>query len=585
MSSSSSNSDSENDQTEFVVSLSLKEGRHINHPGTPNPNHATFAQVQKKKKWPEDLWGSGTLIYSLHEPLCCLGPPQEPGDRTLRFDSKFESGNLMFAYLLAPDVYHLVLEYDRNGSGSCQWFYFEMSNIRRSTKYQFYISGFHKNSGVYKNGSKVFWYSRKQFEKSGIGWSRGGSNYGYGVTVKKKKSKRATLQFQMKFPYDDDTVYMCYALPYTYTDLQNNIEQWKRTAKCSVQATVLCQTVGRKDCPRLTMTNRNSDISDRDKQCILLTGRIHPGESNGSYVLHGLIDFLVSAHPAASYLMDHYIFEVIPMINIDGVVEGCYRTDQISVTDLNRMWTSPDPVQHPVLCAVKDLVAEISKERKVAVYIDFHGHSRLHGTFAYGCPNLDDPDLVNSEKVFPRMLSYLSDAFSWGHCVFSFPKERKAASRIVMRKEFEIVQSFTIESSFGGIDSGPRANILYDEAIWKELGKKCGESIYHLVAKDTSPLFQFVSRELALMSRLETETKDDEAVTVDVQFAPLEPDVSAHTEVGMISRQRGTHGSMANNLLRLRQPTTFLTASAHTITDMPPECIRPRWGRMQFGSR
>ena len=585
MSSSSSNSDSENEQTELAASYSLKEWRHIEHPGKPNPNHATFAQMQKKKKWPDDLWGSGTLVYNLYDPSGSLGPPQEPSDRVLRFDSKFESGNLLFAYQLAPDVYHLVLEYDRNGSGSCQWFYFEMSNVRRSTKYQFYISGFHKNSGVYKTGSKVFWYSKKQYENSGIGWSRGGSNYGYGVTVKKKKSKRATLQFQMKFPYDGDTVYLCYALPYTYTDLQNSIERWKSSATCSVQSSVLCQTVGKKDCPLLTMTNKNSQKKDEDKECILLTGRIHPGESNGSYVLHGLIDFLVSSHPAASFLMDHFIFQVIPMINIDGVVEGCYRTDQISVTDLNRMWTSPDPVQHPVLCAIKALVADISKERRVAVYIDFHGHSRLHGTFAYGCPNPDDPELVNSERVFPRMLSYLSDAFSWGHCVFSFPKERKAASRIVMRKEFDIVQSFTIESSFGGIDNGPRANVLYDESIWKELGKKCGEAIYHLVAKYASPLFQFVTKELALISPTATESRDSDETVVDVRFAPPTHETGQPVETGMTTRPRGVQGSMSNNMVKLRHPTSFLSANTQSITETAPKYVAPTWGQMQFTPR
>jgi hypothetical protein len=37
------------------------------------------------------------------------------------------------------------------------------------------------------------------------------------------------------------------------------------------------------------------------------------------------------------------------------------------------------------------------------------------------------PQLREDEKMFPRALAFLSDALAWNHCVFSFPKERKAA--------------------------------------------------------------------------------------------------------------------------------------------------------------
>ena len=131
-------------------------------------------------------------------------------------------------------------------------------------------------------------------------------------------------------------------------------------------------------------------------------------------MVHGLLDFLLSGAPEANEILDRTIVKCVPMMNIDGVVAGFYRIS-LHKFDLNRMWTTPDQVMHPVVYETKRLIQEIAKKREIAIYIDFHGHSRLHGTFAYGCPNDDDPLLRNKEKTWPRVVSFLCDAFSWNH--------------------------------------------------------------------------------------------------------------------------------------------------------------------------
>ncbi|KAK8854047.1 hypothetical protein M9Y10_016597 [Tritrichomonas musculus] len=506
----SSDSGSDDEQYTFVPHESIKDVLTIIHKGKPPKEPQPFAMGSNKKvRWPVDLWDSGTLIYSIENPNINLKPPVVRTDKTLRFNSRFESGNLSLAYQLSPDTYHLILEYDKNKSGSCQWFYFQMKNVRKDIKYTFYISGFHKGTTVDHGGLKVFWYSEKRAKERGISWSRGGYNYEYGITLRDSSRKRASLQFKISFPYDNDTVYLCYALPYTYSDLQRNIIKWQKNHFSIFSSTILCQTLGGRDCPLITITSPRN-IAENNNNYLFFTARVHPGESNGSYVLHGLIDFLLSDHPAAKYLVSKYIIKIVPMLNIDGVVEGFYRIG-LSCVDLNRVWQDPNPTLHPVITATKNLIKQLSTNGKIAVYIDFHGHSRLNGCFAYGCPNNIAPhkdevflncseSLINTEKLLPRIISFLSDAFSWGSCQFSYPKERKAASRIVIRKEFGIVQSFTVESSFGGIISGPRAGVLYDEIIWKELGSKCGEGVYHLLTKNSSPLASYVEREIMLIT-------------------------------------------------------------------------------------
>ena len=544
----------------------LKGSCHFIIRGEPPKQHSTFSTLIADPVWPEDLWTSGTLVYDIRHEEKCLGPPESRDDRTLRFDAKFESGNLAQAFRLSDDSYHCILEYDPNASGSCQWFYFKVTNMRREIKYTFYISGFHKGKSLYCNGARIFWYSAKQAREKNISWSRGGSNYAYAVTKKVKTKKRASLQFQIQFPYEDDEVCLCYALPYTYSDLLRSIDGWMAKAKPGwMRVDKHCDTEGGRDCPILTITNPNSPIKEEDKKCFFITGRIHPGESNSSYMVHGLLDFLLSGAPEANEILDRTIVKCVPMMNIDGVVAGFYRIS-LHKFDLNRMWTTPDQVMHPVVYETKKLIQEIAKKREIAIYIDFHGHSRLHGTFAYGCPNDDDPILRNQEKTWPRVVSFLCDAFSWNHCVFSFPKERKAAGRIVVKTEVDVLNSYCIETSFGGILAGSRAGYLYDEPLWKELGRNCGLGVYHLLVNQKSPLVSYAEKEIAFLSPKPLPlSMNEERKEVDVEFS------EEHTEK-----------PCERNVFFDMKPSTFLSANIESISEKCDKVKVTPWTQSQF---
>lgn len=498
----------EEDPCEFPLREG-KDNRYFLIRGDPPNTHSKFSIPAKRPKWPRSLWKRKVLIYDIKDPEKSLKPPNTSSDRLLRFDSKFESGNLSKVYLLGPETYHCLIERDPNASGSCQWFYFKITNTRKDMNYRFYISGFHKASSLYCSGAKVFWYSTKAAIETNVSWKRGGTRYAYTVTLRpKNKRKRASLQFQITFPYDNDEVCLCYAIPYTYTDLVRSIGRWTSIAKPGwMTVERLCVTEGGRDCPVLTITN--PDVSDAQKKCVFITGRIHPGESNSSFMVHGIIDFFLSGTPEANTILEKAIVKCVPMMNIDGVIAGFYRVS-LHECDLNRVWTEPDDEVHPVVYYTKKLIKEIVKERELAIYLDFHGHSRLHGTFAYACPTDD----FLKEKIYPRTLAYLCDAFAWNHCAFSLPKEREAAGRVVVASEMGIVNSFTIESSFGGITAGPRAGLLYDELLWKEIGAQCGVAIYHMMS-GTSEIVEFVEKELSSflpVSSIITSQESDDCV-------------------------------------------------------------------------
>lgn len=133
------------------------------------------------------------------------------------------------------------------------------------------------------------------------------------------------------------------------------------------------------------MIARDYRSSLRNKT-VLITSRVHSGETPGSQVFRGIYDFLTSDHREAKYLRRFYTFILIPVMNPDGVVCGNYRNSLAGV-DLNRQWINPEQSFHPEVCAVKKLMQEIKEEdkRHIWIYCDLHGHSKKNNSFFYGC--------------------------------------------------------------------------------------------------------------------------------------------------------------------------------------------------------
>ena len=88
----------------------------------------------------------------------------------------------------------------------------------------------------------------------------------------------------------------------------------------------------------LIVTNfTSSQDAIADRKCVVVSSRVHPGESNSSFIMEGFLEFIVSNEKEARVLRDVYVFKVVPMLNPDGVIVGNYRCS-LSGLDLNRQW-------------------------------------------------------------------------------------------------------------------------------------------------------------------------------------------------------------------------------------------------------
>ena len=97
----------------------------------------------------------------------------------------------------------------------------------------------------------------------------------------------------------------------------------------------------------LIITNFNDSFESLAyKKAVIFAGRVHPGESNSSYIIEGLIEFLLSNESQAENLRKLYIFKIIPMLNPDGVIRGNFQMN-LEGKDLNRMWTEENIENSP----------------------------------------------------------------------------------------------------------------------------------------------------------------------------------------------------------------------------------------------
>lgn len=169
--------------------------------------------------------------------------------------------------------------------------------------------------------------------------------------------------------------------------------------------------------------------------------------------MKGIIDFLLSDCSAAKTLRKYYVFRLIPMLNPDGVIYGNYRCCLLGY-DLNRRWNSPNRFLQPTIYYAKEMVRFMSEEREISLFCDLHAHSMQKNIFMYGCccasTELDHIHKNACIRVVPLLLSQLDTNFSYKFSKFNMEKCKESTARIVLFKEFGIVNSYTCEASFFG---------------------------------------------------------------------------------------------------------------------------------------
>lgn len=348
----------------------------------------------------------------------------------LKFESRFESGNLRRAIQVAENHYELIISPDINQKSShYQWFFFEVSNNKANVPYTFEIINCMKKTSMFSHGMQPVLFSVTEAHKGRPGWVRAGSSVCYYrnlyvhrsdtstddsdpvVTDKPKRKPRKSSEssngknnnetkeeggngkgffstrFTIKFRHNADVCYIAYHYPYTYSFLQASLERLISNIDTQVylRQDKLATTIRGNSIQVLTITAPGSQKEIENREIIVYSARVHPGESNSSWIMNGLLKFLTSTSREASKLRDTFVFKIIPMLNPDGVINGSHRCSLAGV-DLNRVWDKPNPSLHPTIYHAKGLIQYMTDvlHKKPFVYVDLHGHSTRPNVFMFG---------------------------------------------------------------------------------------------------------------------------------------------------------------------------------------------------------
>lgn len=297
------------------------------------------------------------------------------------------------------------------------------------------------------------------------------------------------MTFEYEFEYDDDVVSFALCVPYTYTRLLQTIQGLIDIQKANdgkilgflshnqpldfyVTTSKLCVSLGGVTIPLLTVTDPDeSEFPMKKRPYIIMVGRVHPGESNASWMIDGFMkEICEKENPEAQYLRKRYIFKIIPMLNPDGVILGNHRTGFCG-NDLNRKFVHPKEVLHPSIVGMKELVREIiGNNKEVFAYIDFHGHSLKKNVFTYGAEfPVYDPNYYRV-KILPKLLSKRTSMFRFQSCTFTISKPKLTTARAVFSTQYGISHFYTLEASYSGYMNNKREMVAYDSKGFQEMG-------------------------------------------------------------------------------------------------------------------
>ncbi|KAI1730680.1 zinc carboxypeptidase domain-containing protein [Ditylenchus destructor] len=497
----------------------------------------------------------------------------------LKFESRFESGNLRRVIQVSESHYELILSPDINESSPhFQWFYFEVSNIAKAdVPYTFEIINCLKNQSMFSKGMQPVFFSVTEAKQGRSGWVRASSSVCYyrnlytatcdnnGETVAKEvirptrsrttstpiKTKTTkdpssgqdtksffSARFTITFPHVADICYVAYHYPYTYSYLNTSIEcllykaskaQKSPSNNIHIRVESLTQSLGGNPVPLLTITASGSLQELEKREIVLLTGRVHPGESNASWIMHGIIQFLASNRTEAKKARENFVFKLIPMLNPDGVVNGSHRCSLAGI-DLNRIWDRPSAVLHPTTFHVKGLVQYmVDVLRKTPfVFVDLHGHSRRPNVFLYG-NNPEESWRQTDHKMehnfkflgLPEMLEKIAPGFTVRDCRFSVTKSKEFSARIGLWRQFGIERAYTMEATYCGFDSGPSSGKQITTSDLVDIGAKLCEAI--LLLKQSEENGNKVNKDLIQKRNTESKITPRKSARNKGPFDPISP--------------------------------------------------------------
>lgn len=279
----------------------------------------------------------------------------EGAARIIRFSPDFESGNGVEFHQVGEDVYQFEIRPDTNASDR-QWFHFRVQGARGRTL------TFHLLHLSRTNIPEHWELSRPVASANGRDWN---------WTSGPMHVDAAGDAFHFAHTFTSDHESIAFHFPYTYSDHLKRLAAWKKHP--AVTHEVIGKTVEGRPIDLLRVMQPGLPESERIG--LWACARAHAGETAASFTFEGFLNFLLSDNAGANGLRRRAVFNLVPMMNPDGVVAGNYRTNLAGV-NLNRVWHDPSAETSPENLAVRAAIDRwVASRRPYHFFIDFHADS------------------------------------------------------------------------------------------------------------------------------------------------------------------------------------------------------------------
>lgn len=389
----------------------------------------------------------------------------------LKFFSNFDSGNLFRVIRSGSSSYELYIASDAQNRGFNQyrtWFHFGILGLKKKAFIKLSIMNLCPlrifASPHYK---PVFKSLPSQTEWKLIPGD---------CTYENNFANFYKISWIFSSEFDCQTLYFAFAAPYSYAEITSSIDKFERLVPSGTyfHREVLIKSPDRRNIELITIGHETCFTKEREPKLpnlfpnskqrplkskvpvVVITSRVHPGETPASYLLEAMIRSILQPTKLMEALRRQCVFKIIPCLNPDGVYRGHYRADQFGV-NLNRSYISPTYLESPSIYAARSYIDYLHfAEGQLGMYLDLHAHISKRGCFLFG--NALDSVRQVENQLLAKIMSLNSTYVDYSECDFSEksmmrkdPKDaisKEGSGRVAIYRATNCIHSYTVECCY-----------------------------------------------------------------------------------------------------------------------------------------
>ena len=157
-----------------------------------------------------------------------------------------------------------------------------------------------------------------------------------------------------------------------------------------------------------------------------------------------------------------------------------------------------------------------------------------------------------------------------------------------------VIQSLTIEASFGAVKAGTNTGLLYDEVLWKKVGSDLALGLYHFLIPTLSPVYNYVNKELIYFEPKTSKEAKKLREMRKLNRKKSNLSIKNENECGLllneftnkiktnILEQLQRQNIPDQGFLKVQRSNTFFSCNIKDIKTTQPALVTPRWNQTYF---